>query len=380
MQGDDQYGRLFRGRLLRIAADKVAKAAEARQREKEAALARLEKVIGVHGKQKLVIDPELMHLFPKDACSFNPAIHCPPSTFLWLYPSRFMGRLQRLQTGPVLQAYYRFGPFDADPSKPRRLIPRAPDGPPLLLLSGLGSTMISWGVPLLRALAACHEVIIMEYRGAGLSKNLSEEPWSYYNQAEAVLMLADALNIPKFNWLGWSSGGNTGLVLAALYGDRLHRMVSHAGMAGGPNTIVPPAYACLNPDMSLSLGQTMALIFPPDDPKEFRATCGRYIKEVFSMPGSITDQEVSPAAAREQWVADQEFIHNDGRVWDALPRANTPTLVMNGDRDVLVPFENAERIAARLPRARLHKWEGWGHGFKDAAAFAAVVNEFLCAE
>lgn len=43
-----------------------------------------------------------------------------------------------LQTGPVLQAYYRFGPFDADPSKPRRLIPRAPDGPPLLLLSGLG--------------------------------------------------------------------------------------------------------------------------------------------------------------------------------------------------------------------------------------------------
>ena len=29
-------------------------------------------------------------------------------------------------------------------------------------------------------------------------------------QAEAVLMLADALNIPKFNWLGWSSGGNTG--------------------------------------------------------------------------------------------------------------------------------------------------------------------------
>ena len=143
-------------------------------------------------------------------------------------------------------------------------------------------------------------------------------------------------------------------------------------------------------------------------PAEFRATCGRYIKEVFSMPGSITDQEISGAAAREQarglccgvwvwllagaepgrrrgcwqeqspawrvaqgcptytvicprlsrsampgltmprplhllrracpvqWVADQEFIHRDGRVWDALPQARTPTLVMNGDRDVLV--------------------------------------------
>lgn len=29
---------------------------------------------------------------------------------------------------------------------------------------------------------------------------------------------------------------HAGLVLAALYGDRLHKMASHAGMAGGPNT------------------------------------------------------------------------------------------------------------------------------------------------
>lgn len=55
-------------------------------------------------------------------------------------------------------------------------------------------------------------------------------------QAEAVLLLADALSIPRFNWLGWSSGGNTGLVLAALHGERLGRMASHAGMAGGPST------------------------------------------------------------------------------------------------------------------------------------------------
>ncbi len=26
----------------------------------------------------------------------------------------------------------------------------------------------------------------MEYRGAGLSKNLSDQPWNYYNQASAV--------------------------------------------------------------------------------------------------------------------------------------------------------------------------------------------------
>lgn len=43
-------------------------------------------------------------------------------------------------------------------------------------------------------------------------------PASNPKQAEAVLLLADALGIQRFNWLGWSSGGNTGLVLAALHG------------------------------------------------------------------------------------------------------------------------------------------------------------------
>ena len=204
------------------------------------------------------------------------------------------------QTGPVLQAFYRFGPFDCDPDNPKRLIPRTPDGPPLFMLTGLGSTMIAWGLPLLRALATTHEVrrgrglagalaggaggaarrcpaqswffapaypprfplqvVIMEYRGAGLSKNLGDEPWNYYNQvwrggpcvcvyvwrwcrgtllatagrprrvcrapaplparpqAEAVLLLADALGVPRFNWMGWSSGGNTGGWVGGIHG------------------------------------------------------------------------------------------------------------------------------------------------------------------
>lgn len=40
-------------------------------------------------------------------------------------------------------------------------------------------------------------------------------------------------------------------------------------------------------------------------------------------------------------MADKEFITKDGRVWDALPGVRCPCLIMNGDRDVLVPHENA---------------------------------------
>ena len=42
-----------------------------------------------------------------------------------------------LQTGPVLQAFYRFGPFRVDPERPSRLLPAVRgDAPPLFLLSG----------------------------------------------------------------------------------------------------------------------------------------------------------------------------------------------------------------------------------------------------
>ena len=76
-QGPDQHGRFFRGRLLRIAADRMAHAADERQRQREAGVAKVAAGIGAtHGARssKRLPEPELMHLFPKDACSFNPAI------------------------------------------------------------------------------------------------------------------------------------------------------------------------------------------------------------------------------------------------------------------------------------------------------------------
>lgn len=387
-QHKDGFGGYGRGRLLRIAADKLGRAAAARRKEREAAMRKVAAGIRGRADQEPIDDESLAELFPPAACKFNPALHCPPSTFLWTYSNRFMGRLKKLRTGDVLHAFYRFGPFgssldtaaSAPPSPGRSAASSGNGGLPLLMLSGLGSTMVSWGVPLMRALSVSNEVIIMDYRGAGLSKYYGSEPWDYFNQAEAVLMLADALNIPRFNWVGWSSGGDVGLVLAALHGHRVFKMISHAGVAGGTNTIAPPALRFLDPDAKVSLGQTMALIFPPQDPLDFRRTCAQYIKEVFSMPKSIIDAEVSKKCAQEQFKADQAFLAGEEQVWSALPGITAPCLITNGSLDVLVPPENARRLAERIPGARLHLFEGWGHGFKDSAAFARVLDEFLCSE
>ena len=95
------------------------------------------------------------------------------------------------------------------------------------------------------------------------------------------------------------------------------------------------------------------------------------------MPGAITDSSVGSKAAREQWEADKVFVRSEERVWEALPGIQVPVLVMAGDVDVLVPPENAKRIADRIPGAQLHVFQGWGHGFKCPAQLAEVVNAFM---
>lgn len=141
---------------------------------------------------------------------FNPVLGCWRS-LLWPQRSAFLGPLHTIRTGPVLQAYHRFQRTDCSSSSSsggcagsgsdssshgggtsQRLVPGSSGGspsgpdpapPPLVLISGLGATMASWGVQLLRELSCHREIILLENRGAGLSKDYSTEPLTYYSMA-----------------------------------------------------------------------------------------------------------------------------------------------------------------------------------------------------
>jgi 3-oxoadipate enol-lactonase len=52
----------------------------------------------------------------------------------------------------------------------------------------------------------------------------------------------------------------------------------------------------------------------------------------------------------------------DHDVWDRLPEIASPTLVLGGRFDVQAPPDNVERLAGRIPNARLEFFDG-GHIF-----------------
>ena len=49
--------------------------------------------------------------------------------------------------------------------------------------------------------------------------------------------------------------------------------------------------------------------------------------------------------------------------YDRLPQIKAPTLVLSGARDRLIPHENSEILASRIPGAELVIFEKAGHGF-----------------
>jgi 3-oxoadipate enol-lactonase len=65
--------------------------------------------------------------------------------------------------------------------------------------------------------------------------------------------------------------------------------------------------------------------------------------------------------------------------WDELAAVAVPTLVMHGDADLLIPTSNGERLAERIPGARLVLIPGAGHMLQadGGARFRDAVLSFL---
>ncbi|KAL4420956.1 hypothetical protein ABPG77_004585 [Micractinium sp. CCAP 211/92] len=334
---------------------------------------------------------------------FYPLVQCVPQMVVPKDTS-FLGPLQKMQTGDVLQAFYRFkrsdcgvaseaqggGSSGGTTSSETRGGGDAAgsDGsssssssavPLLILLPGLGAAMSSFGPDLLGKLSCSREIVLMEQRGAALSVDYATEPLTYYTMADSVLQLADALNLTQPDILGWSTGGDIALLLAALHGGRVGRVIALGAMGGGNRTVLPDLPDIFDPASfsRLSLAQQMALLFPPQD-LSFQSRVCEYLGAVVWMPNALT--QVNSSVQEAQYLADKEFTTVDPTVWDALPGIDTPVLLVTGTLDAVVPPVNTDLIAGQIPGAQVLRISGWGHGLVvgDAAnQLAQAVDSFL---
>jgi 3-oxoadipate enol-lactonase len=240
------------------------------------------------------------------------------------------------------------------------------DGPPLLLIQGLGYARWSWD-PIVPALAGRYRVIAFDNRGIGESDKPAG-PYTARAMADDALQVLDEAGVGGAHVLGASLGGMIAQELVAARPGRVQKLVlccTHPGvLIGFPMPAVTVRLfeesGALDPAEALHRFVVNAL---GEDPSP-EVVDGLY-------QGRLA-HPLDPAGWHAQAAAGMTFAGVDEAIV-------APTLIVTGTADNVVDPRNADLLAERIPRARVERFDGLGHLFwwEAPERFVRIVAEFL---
>lgn len=245
-------------------------------------------------------------------------------------------------------------------------------GPPLLLIRGLGAQCTTWGEPLLAPLRQNFRVVRFSNRGTGLSDK-PDGAITVRTLADDAAALLDALDIEKAHVFGVSLGGMIAQELVLNYPHRVDRLVLGCTWPGGDKAVRagPEVVSLLTPQPGLSREEQIRITWPALITEQTIEERREFIEEMLRLDiETPTPQET----VMKQIAAVSQFD-----TYDRLPSVTTPTLVLHGDADILVPTENARLLHERIPASQLQIIQNAGHMFfwEHPAETANALASFL---
>ncbi|TMK95491.1 MAG: alpha/beta hydrolase [Actinobacteria bacterium] len=254
----------------------------------------------------------------------------------------------------------------------RRLGPDT--GVPVILLHHLGAVLDNWDPRVIDGIAAHRRVIAFDNRGVGASKGRT--PTSVDAMAQDAVAFIRALGFDQVDLLGFSLGGFVAQTIVQQHPRLVRKLVlAGTGPAGGEGIDKVTRITIL---AMLKGGLTVR------DPKTYlfftRTANGKSAARAFMKRlkerTDDRDKAISPLAFRAQLKAISAWARQPP---SDLSSIRQPTLVANGDDDLMVPSSNSADLVRRLPDARLKLYPDAGHGgvFQYHDEFVADLLEFL---
>jgi pimeloyl-ACP methyl ester carboxylesterase len=256
-----------------------------------------------------------------------------------------------VQAGDVQFAYRRFGPRGAAP---------------LLLLNYFAAHMDDWDPKITNGFAEEHDVILVDYPGIGRSSG--QTPSKVAALTNACVAFCRAIGLTQFDVVGFSLGGMIAQELGAEHPDLLRRIILlGTGPRGGEGLVFD--------DLSVEeLDDPSALLrnafFTPSEASQ---ASGRAYMERLKSRSADRDTSVSRQSASAELAAIREWgvIPTSDR-FAMLGKIQHPTLIVHGNKDVVVMPINAFLLAQHLPNAQLIMYPDASHG-----AYSQHANVFL---
>lgn len=247
----------------------------------------------------------------------------------------------------------------------------AGEGSPLLLINGYAATGADWDPTFLGGLAESFEVICPDNRGLGGSELGTPEEMTVDAMAADLEALLDERGIERLPVVGWSMGGFVAQRLARRSPGRVERLALLGSDPGGAEAVLtePDVWARLTDHSGSPREQAsrlIALLFPPTLAPEIDREFGELVAAARAQLSSVALR--AQEAAMQGWHADEQ----------EPPRSPPPTLVLHGERDVVIPTTNAGALAAGWG-GECELFPGAGHAFmaQEPQRVAALLREFL---
>jgi pimeloyl-ACP methyl ester carboxylesterase len=250
----------------------------------------------------------------------------------------------------------------------------APGDVALVLLPHLAAVLDNWDPALVDGLAAGRQVIAFDNRGVGASTGTT--PDSVEAMARDAVTFIRALGHQQVDLLGLSLGGMVAQVIAQREAHLVRKLIlAGTGPAGGDGITKVARLS----NLALLCGALAR-----QDPKKYlfftRTTNGRRAADEFLARLQERTQDRDTPVSLSTYRAQLRAVSRWGRARAAdLSLIHQPTLVANGEHDVMVPTANSVDLAERLPHSQLVLYPDAGHGgiFQHHAAFTVTALSFL---
>jgi pimeloyl-ACP methyl ester carboxylesterase len=258
---------------------------------------------------------------------------------------------------------------------------RGGQGPVLLLLHGIAGSSRTW-IPAMHLLQRDFTVLAPDFLGHGQSaKPLGD--YSLGNHASGMRDFLQLLDIERVTVVGQSFGGGVAMQFAYQFPELCERLVlvDAGGLGREVNwmlrlvTLPAAEYVMpvLFPAFVCDWGDSVARFLHDRGVRNARAA------EVWRSYRSLTDVENRRAFIRTM----RAVIDPGGQSVSAVDRlylaARTPTLIVWGDQDKIIPIVHAYRAHEAIPNSRLEIMEGVGHfpHAEDPVRFVEILTDFV---
>jgi pimeloyl-ACP methyl ester carboxylesterase len=256
----------------------------------------------------------------------------------------------------------------------RMAIQEAGEGPPVVMLHGLGGTKVSF-LPTQAALAQTHRTIAVDLPGFGDS----DKPVGSYDAkffARWVVGLLDELEIDRAQLVGHSMGGRVAIELGMSHADRVDCLAlmtpSLAWLRDKRWTpylrLLRPELAFLQPAPRVLVERFVRAAIPGANGGWSAAGIDEFLRSYLTPRGRVAFY----AAARNI------YLEEGDEFWTRLEAVEARSLFVWGRRDQLIPVGFQRHVRRALPAAE-HVELDCGHipQFERPAQTHAAISRFL---